>query len=75
MNLYYTTMYTRQQLLTEIERLYAEMDEVQNALILSRLNKEPEKEAQALRRMERLYVGIQQDLTCVHDYLVNENRE
>lgn len=75
MNLYCTTMYTRQQLLTEIERLYAEMDEVQNALILSRLNKEPEKEAQALRRMERLYVGIQQDLTCVHDYLVNENRE
>ena len=68
-------MYTRQQLLTEIERLYAEMDEVQNALILSRLNKEPEKEAQALRRMERLYVGMQQDLTCVHDYLVNENRE
>lgn len=75
MNLYCTTMYTRQQLLTEIERLYAEMDEVQDALILSRLNKEPEKEAQALRRMERLYVGIQQDLTCVHDYLVNENRE
>lgn len=75
MNLYCTTMYTRQQLLTEIERLYAEMDEVQNALILSRLNKEPEKEAQALRRMERLYVGMQQDLTCVHDYLVNENRE
>ena len=75
MNLYYTTMYTRQQLLTEIERLYAEMDEAQNALILSRLNKEPEKEAQALRRMERLYVGIQQDLTCVHDFLVNENRE
>lgn len=68
-------MQTRRQLLTEIERLYEEMDEVQRALILSRLNKEPEKEAVALRRMESLYVGIQQDLTCVHDYLVNENRE
>ncbi len=62
-------MYTRKETIEEINKLYGEIDKVQDEILAARLEKDSEKELKALRQMESLAIGVQQDLTVIRDYL------
>ncbi len=62
-------MYTRKGIIEEIKKLYGEISKVQDKIISSRLNKDSAKELKALRQMESLAIGVQQDLMVIRGYL------
>jgi len=62
-------MYTRKRIIEEINRLYEAIDITQDKLLAARVEKDSEKESEALHQMERLAIGVQQDLTVIRDYL------
>ncbi len=62
-------MYTRKEILKEIERLYEEIERCQDSILSARDKTNAEKESKALSRMEGIVIGVQQDLTVIRDYL------
>lgn len=62
-------MYTRKEILEQIERLYDEINLCQTEIINARLEKDSRKEILALNRMERLAIGAQQELTVIHGHI------
>lgn len=62
-------MYKRNEIIEEIKRLYDEISEVQDDILRARLENNSEKELKALRQMESLAIGVQQDLMVIRDYI------
>lgn len=62
-------MYTRKESIGEINKLYEEIGKVQDEILVSRLERDTDKEFEALLRLERLAIGVQQGLTVIRTYL------
>ncbi len=62
-------MYTKEEIIAEIQKLYDEINGIQDNLIIARLTKDSERERRALLQMEGLATGIQQDLTVINNYI------
>lgn len=62
-------MYTRKGIIDEINKLYGEISKVQDEILAARLEKDSENELKALRQIESLAIGVQQDLTVIRAYL------
>lgn len=62
-------MCKRNEIIEEINKLYEKISKVQDEILAARLGKDSEKELKALRQMESLAIGVQQDLTVIRDYL------
>ncbi len=62
-------MHTRKEAIEEINKLYEEINKVQDKILAARREKDSEKELKALQQIESLAIGVQQDLTVIRDYL------
>ncbi len=62
-------MYTRKEIIGEINKLYGEISKAQDEILAARGEKDSENELKALRQMESLAIGVQQDLTVIRAYL------
>lgn len=65
----------REQLINELARLNADINQCIGDIVDSRLKKDHQAEGKAIFRMEGLMVATMQDLGCAIDYLESEQKE
>lgn len=68
-------MYTTGELIAQIEAVYDELDKCQGRLLSARLAKDGDGEIRALRELEGLVIGVQQELTVIYGFLKESDNE